>query len=77
MNETTTHKPAKAAAKPKAARGEETPQTTAYRTGACPILLDGELYPPGAEIYLTQAQAARLGANVTAIAAAAVSNSLE
>ncbi|MBH2010286.1 MAG: hypothetical protein I8H71_11345 [Xanthomonadaceae bacterium] len=76
MNKTTTHKPEKAAAKSKAG-DEETPQTAAYTTGACPILLDGELYEPGTEILLTQAQAARLGINVTAIAAAAVLKPLE
>lgn len=40
-------------------------ETSAYLVGDCAIQHDGVLYPSGAEIALSAAQAARLGRRVT------------
>ena len=37
-----------------------------YLVGACPVLHDHEVYQPGDELELTEAEAARLGGKVTA-----------
>ena len=37
-----------------------------YIVGACPVLHDHEVYQPGDELELTDAEAARLGGKVTA-----------
>ncbi len=36
-----------------------------YRVGDCPVLHDHEVYQPGDELELTEAEAARLGGKVT------------
>ena len=36
-----------------------------YLVGACPVLHDHEVYQPGDELELTEAEAARLGGKVT------------
>ena len=38
-----------------------------YRVGDCPVLHDHEVYQPGDELELTEADAARLGRKVTAL----------
>jgi len=38
-----------------------------YRVGACPVLHDHEVYQPGDELELTEAEAARLGDKVEAV----------
>ena len=40
-----------------------------YLVGACPVLHDHEVYQPGDELELTEAEAARLGGKVTAATA--------
>lgn len=40
-----------------------------YLVGACPVLHDHEVYQPGDELELTEAEAARLGSKVTAATA--------
>ncbi len=68
-------RPAPKAVTPAAQRRAEavaaTQETTAYVVGNCPIQHDGVLYPVGADIPLTDAQAERLGDRVVAVAAAA------
>ena len=50
-----------AEAKPTAARKAK----ALYLVGACPVLHDHEVYQPGDELELTEAEAARLGGKVT------------
>lgn len=38
-----------------------------YIVGACPVLHDHEVYQPGDELALTEAEAARLGDKVAAV----------
>ena len=40
-----------------------------YLVGACPVLHDHEVYQPGDELELTEAEAARLAGKVTAATA--------
>lgn len=40
-----------------------------YQVGACPVLHDHEVFQPGDELMLTEAEAARLGGKVTAVKA--------
>lgn len=64
--------PSKPAAKaPGKVEAKEAPATSVHVVGSCPILLDGDLYQPGDEIALTEAQAARL-LKTAAVSAAAV-----
>lgn len=58
------------AAQRKAEEASAAPTST-HLVGDCPIQHDGVLYQPGHEVALTEAQAARLGAKVVAIPAAA------
>lgn len=51
--------------KPKAA----TKAKALYLVGACPVLHDHEVFQPGDELELTEAEAARLGSKVTAVKA--------
>lgn len=44
--------------------GTKDKPTALYVVGACPVLHDHEVYQPGDELELTEAQAARLGDKV-------------
>jgi hypothetical protein len=47
------------------------PATAAYLVGDCPLAHDGAVFSPGAEVDLTDDQAARLGKLVLAVPLAA------
>ena len=49
--------------------GAKEKPTALYVVGACPVLHDHEVYQPGDELELTEAEAARLGGKVTAATA--------